>query len=1031
MLALAVHAWAQDRTVSGKVTDQENGEPIPGVNIVVKGSGDGTTTDIDGNYKISIPSDGGVLVFTFIGMKKVEEEVGSRSIIDVQMGMDVTQLQEVVVTGIGVERQAKSLGYATQNLDAEEITQAANVDLLGSLQGKMAGVQINQSTGALGNANRIVIRGPASLTNGNQPLFVIDGVPVDNTQRQSGDLRGGVSFSNTGVDLNPNDIADMTVLKGPSAAALYGSRAANGVILITTKSGKGVSGKTSVAVNSSITFDNVLKFPEFQETYSTGSGGVYNPEGFSGWGPEFDGRLVRNPNNEWEGQPDSIPLTRKDQFLKQLLQTGRTLQNNVSISGGAEDTHYRLSFSNSNQQGMVPNTDLNRTTASFKAGTKLANKLKSEVSATYTLTESDNLPPAGQSQQSFMWQALYTGLDLDISPWKEYEAPDGSQLEYGSGFWNNPYWVLEKNRTSQRRDRVNGRIMLSYDIAEGIELVGRVGTDVYNDSRIGRTAVNTVADLDGDFYEDNFNYNQLNTDVFLNIDKGIGESFNINALIGINDNRRNVKRVQTTAAALVVPDLYNFSNIDGQPQSLNNITERRIFGAYGNVNLGFKDFAFLDITARNDWSSTLPEGANTFFYPSISGSVILTEAIPELENDLMTYLKLRGNWGQVGNDANPYVLQSVYAQGGAFDGLYNGINFPFRGTTGFTAGNRIGTPDLKPEITTSWEIGAEIGFWKDRLTLDATYFDSKSENQIFNVNIAPSSGFTTVTRNAGLMSNKGIELLLTGSPVRTSGGFRWDIQSNFTKINNEVVELFADLEQLNVGRAGFASVSSVAYLGESYPVIYGQKWRRTDAGEVIVGSNGLPQLDTQSPVAKVIPDWNAGLRNNFSYKGIDLSVLFEMRMGGKVYSASVSHYRVNGFAKETEVGRESGLVFNGVLEQVNGEDTTYVANNLAVDNETFWSSFSLFGDTELGLVDASFIKLREVSLGYNLPKSILDKTPFGSVYASVVGRNLWLNTSNPYIDPEVSMFGAADNQGYEYATIPSSKSYGFNLKFTF
>ncbi|MBK6265230.1 SusC/RagA family TonB-linked outer membrane protein [Marivirga sp. S37H4] len=1034
MLVFVLYAWAQDRTVSGKVTDANTGEGLPGVNVLLKGTGTGVNTDLDGNYKISVPSDGGTLVFSFIGMTKQEVNVGARSVVDIQMVTDVQQLSEVIVTGIGVERQAKSLGYSTQNLDAEEITKAANTNLLNSLQGKVAGVQISQSTGALGGATRIVVRGPASFTNGNQPLFVIDGVPIDNTQRQSTDLRSGPSFSNSGVDINPDDIASMTVLKGPSAAALYGSRAANGVILITTKSGKGTDGKMAISINSSVTFDNVLRYPDFQRTYASGSGGVYNPEGFTGWGPEFDGQTVRNPNNEWDGQPDSVSLTAKDQFLEQFLKTGTTISNSISVSGGKEDTHYRMSFSNATSEGIVPSTDLTRTTASIKASTKLANNFRSEVSATYTLTESGNLPPAGQTQASFMWQALYTGVDLDISPWTTYEAPDGSQLEYGSGFWNNPYWVVNKNRTSQRRDRVNGKALLGYEFAEGIELIARVGTDVYVDARKGRIAINTVGNVDGGFYEDQFVYNQLNTDVFLNVNKNVSEDFNISGILGINDNRRSVKNVFSSAGAIVVPDLYNYSNIDGQPTAQNNLTERRLFGAYGNINLGYKDWAFLDFTARNDWSSTLPEGNNSFFYPSVSGSVILTEAVPALENDYMTYLKLRGNWGQVGNDANPYVLNSVYGQGAAFDGLFNGINFPFNGVTGFTAGNRIGTPDLQPEITTSWELGAEIGFWDDRLTLDATYFDSKSTNQIFNVNIAPSSGYTAVTRNAGLMTNKGVELLLTGTPVRTNSGFRWDIQANWTKIDNKVEELFADLEQLNVGRAGFVSVSSVAYLGQPYPVIYGRSWRRNDAGDIIVSAQtGLPELTSeQNPVAKVIPDWTGGIRNNFSFKGIDLSILFEMRKGGSIYSSSTAHWRVNGFAKETELGRESGLVFNGVNEVIGNEgDTSYVNNNFVVDNESFWSSFSLFGDTELGLVDASFIKLREVSLGYALPKSILERTPFGSVYASVVGRNLWLNTPNPYIDPEVSMFGAADNQGYEYATIPSTKSWGFNLKFTF
>ncbi|WP_137092371.1 SusC/RagA family TonB-linked outer membrane protein [Mangrovivirga cuniculi] len=1027
--------YAQERVVTGKVIDDDTGEAIPGVNIVIKGTGTGTTTDLDGQYSLSVPGSESVLVFSFIGMKSQEEVVGARSTIDVALEPQVQTLDEVVVTGVGIERQSRALGYATQTLKNEEITKTANPNLLTGLQGKVAGVQINQATGSLGGASRIVVRGPTSLTNGNQPLFVIDGIPIDNTQRQGegADLRSGVSFSNTGIDINPDDIESMNVLKGPSAAALYGSRAANGVILITTKSGAGAGKKMAVTVNSSVTWENVLKYPDFQETYAVGSRGVYNPEGFIGWGPEFMGQLVRNPNNEWEGQPDSVALTAKDQFLKQFLQTGRTLNNNIAIQGGDKDLNYRLSFTNANSEGIVPNTDLNRNTVSVRAGAKLANNFRSDFSINYTATSSDNLPPAGQTQQSFMWQALYTGVDLDISPWTTYEAPDGSQLEYGSGFWNNPYWVVNKNTTSQRRDRINGRILLAYEFMEGLELVARVGADVYKDNRKRRIAINTVGDTDGGFYEDQYNYVQTNTDVFLNINQDISQDFNITAIIGVNDNRREIKNLFSQANAIVVPNLYNFSNIDGQPNSVNDITERRLVGVYGDVTVGYKNWAFLTLTARNDWSSTLPEGNNSFFYPAINGSLILTEAFPELESQAVSYIKLRGNWGQVGNDANPYVLQSVFDQATTFDGLFNGIEFPFRGVTGFRAGNRIGTPNLEPEITTSWEIGANIGLLEDRLTLDFSYFNSKSENQIFDVNIAPSSGYTTVTRNAGLMTNEGIEVLLTGTPIRSASGFRWDVSFNFTQIDNNVEELFGDLEQLNIGRAGFVSVSSVAYLDRSYPVIYGSPFERSPQGEIVVNQEtGLPVADQPQPVASVIPDWNMGIRNNFSFKGVDLSILFEIRKGGSIYSSSVAHWRTNGFAEETLLGRETGVVFNGVnkIEGDNGE-ISYTDNQTVVDNQSFWTGFGLFRDTELGLIDASFLKLREVSLGYNLPSSLLNKTPFGQVYISVVGRNLWMITPNPYIDPEVSMFGAADNSGYEYATIPTTKSWGFNLKFSF
>jgi len=541
-----------------------------------------------------------------------------------------------------------------------------------------------------------------------------------------------------------------------------------------------------------------------------------------------------------------------------------------------------------------------------------------------------------------------------------------------------------------------------------------------------------VGDVNGGFYEDVWQVSQINTDVFASINKDINESFNINGVLGINDNRRSFLNTFAQANAITLPGIYNFSNIDGQPTATNFESDRRLFGVYGTVTIGYKDFAFLEINGRNDWSSTLPDGNNSFFYPSIAGSVILTEMFPSMRTNALSFIKLRANWGQVGLDAPVHRIQSVYVSATAFDGFFDGINFPFRGVTGFQAGNRIGNPNLSPEITTSWEVGAELGLLDDRLTLDVSYFNSVSDDQIIDVEVPRSSGYSTITTNAGKITNKGIELLATGTPVSTRSGFKWEVTGTFTKIDNNVDEIFGENEQVSIGRAGFVSTQNVAQLGYSYPAIFGQPFKRNDQGQIVVdASTGIPKLDEAQAFAEVIPDWQAGLRNTFSYKGLSLSIFFEQRDGGSIYSSTAAHMRINGFGEETLFGREGGVVFNGVNE-ITGENgqVTYVPNTTTVSNEDFWSNHNLFGASELGILDASFIKLRELSLGYTLPAPILSKTPFGSVYFAIVGRNLWMNAANPYIDPEVSAFSNADNQGYETAQLPTAKTWGFNLKLT-
>ena len=1028
-LYASFQALAQERTVSGKVTSEEDGETLPGVNVVVKGTTLGTVTDFEGNYTLTVPSDATAIIFSFIGLTSQEIRIGSRTVIDVQMAPDVTQLTEVVVTAVGIERQKKSLGYATQDIDTEELTRASNPNVLTSLSGKVAGVQITGTSGAPGSSSRIVIRGATSFTGNNQPLFVIDGIPIDNSQIADQDRRSGADFGNSINDINPDDVASVNVLKGPAAAALYGSRAANGAIIITTKSGKGAAKrgrKAEVTVNSSITFEEILKIPDFQTTYSGGNAGTYARRSFNAWGERIQGQTVLNELQNFPDQPDSVPL-RAFNAYEDFYETGRTITNNISISGGNETSHYRLSVSDLDQEGIAPNTDFSRNTFTARGGTKISNNITSDFSVTYTRSGSDNIPLQGQNR-SFVRQFLWNPPNVDWTVFRDYINPDGTSNNYTT-FWENPYWTLNQNTISTQRNRINGFVSVGYQPLEWLNVTARAGTDFYDDVREVRTAINTQGTPQAAYFRAENFIRELTTDLIVTINKEINQDFSVNAIFGHNIRQRDTRSLTGNAVGLVIPNFYNFSNAQSTTTTVDLNTQRRLWGIYGSVSLSYRDFAFIEFTGRNDKSSTLPEDENSFFYPSITGSLVLTEAFPSLQNNILSFAKLRANWAEVGNDAPVYQLQSVFVQGGAFNSLFPNLIFPFNNQPGFSVGNRIGNDQLSPEFTRSWEVGAELSFLEDRLTLDFSYYSQRSEDQIFNVNISPATGFTSQTLNAGNIENTGIELQLKGSPVYLQNGFKWTVGLNFAKVNSEVKGLFEDLESLAVPPAGFTSTQIQARPGFAYPVIVGRKFDRAPDGRLIIDPrDGRPILGTElEVVGEPQPDWIGGVLNTFEYKGINLSVLVDIRKGGEVYSLTEAHLRNNGISEETLFGRE-GLVVDGVID--NG-DGTFTENTIPISAETFWQDGGLFANAERGLFDASFIKLREVSLTYSLPQSLISKTPFGNVQIGAVGRNLLIDTKTPNIDPEVNLFGNTNAQGYEYAQQPSTRSYGFNLRFTF
>ncbi|MGM0579136.1 MAG: SusC/RagA family TonB-linked outer membrane protein [Bacteroidota bacterium] len=1034
MLVFVLHAWAQDRTVSGTVTDAESGESLPGVNVLIKGTSTGVNTDLDGNYKISVPSDGGTLVFTFIGMANKEVEIGSRSVIDVSMEADIQQLSEVVVTALGIEREQKSLGYSVQEVGGDEIIKAGETNIVNSLQGKISGVQIGGNSGALGGSSRILIRGANSIAGNNQPLFVVDGTPIDNSNfNTTGQSRGasGYDYGNAAQDINPEDIESMSVLKGASAAALYGNRASNGVIIITTKKGKKGKG-IGVNVNSGITFANPLILPDYQNEY----GGGFGPFGTNGdgqeiasfavdqsWGPRLDGRPVRQWYSYYEDHPnfgEETPWEAHPDNIKNFYQTQVTLNNNVSFSGSNDKGSFRMSFTNLDQKGIMPNSEMKRNTVNFNGSYYLTEKLSANASVNYVQSRAEGRPQQG-----------YGDLIVQFNHFGQRQLSDAEQQNYiveATGeqrSWNrisesnsfplyadNPYWIRNQNLQNDGRDRVFGNIGLTYDFTENLSLSGRVLTDFYTDRREGRIAEGSVGQS---FYsEDVRQVSETNMDLMLKYDGEINDQISLSTFVGGNIRMDKYDRnYGQTQGGLSVPGFYNLENSIDRNVLSDFTSERQINSWFGSLTLGYEDLVFLDATIRNDVSSTLPDGDNSYFYPSVSGTFIFSELDALDGGDIFTFGKLRASVAQVGNDTDPYRISTVYAPQQNF-----GAN------PAYTLPGTLNNPNLRPEQTNSYELGTELRFLNDRLSFDATYYNNVSTDQIFEVDVSSASGYTAQIINAGKMVNQGVELSLTGAVVQNQD-FQWNVLVNWAKNDNRVEELAEGIDNYRLANELFGVVSLDARVGQRYGTIYGADFLRDDNGRKVVGSNGN-YLSTSSPVplGSILADFTGGIRNSFNYKGINLSFLVDFQQGGALHSVTNLFAKYSGMTQETVDGniRQVGLVADGVTE--GGEE-----NSTVIDPISFYQGH--FGLGGAHVYDASFVKLREVVLSYSLPSSIINNTPFTKINLAVEGRNLAiLSKKIPHIDPE-NVTNSGNIQGLEGGALPSLRSYGFKVSLGF
>ncbi|WP_187262559.1 SusC/RagA family TonB-linked outer membrane protein [Pontibacter beigongshangensis] len=1039
VFALVILAFAQqERTISGTVTDQVTGEGLPGVSIQVKGTTMGTAADLDGRFSLDVPAEGGTLIFRAIGYKAIEREIGSAATINVSLAVDSEQLQEVVVTALGRREEERTLGYATQQITSESLTQGRDRSVLNSLQGKVAGVNIQNQGGGPGSSTRVVIRGAKSISQNNQALFVIDGIPVDNSSPNSvpglGDnLNNGVDAGNRANDINPDDIESVNILKGPAAAALYGARAANGVIMITTKSGRNTNRKAEISVVSSYHIEDVLRYPKFQNEYGQGFFGEPDLLENTSWGPRFNGELLpwgQVVNNQQKVKPyAALPDN-----IKEFFDYGSNMTNSVSLSGGGEKANYYASYSNTRQKGIVPTTDYDRNTLAFKGSANLANNFTSAVSITYTKSGGD-FAMTGQGNSAFN-QLIQTPRDIPVRELEDLSSPFNDEAGYYSPYTVNPYWSLRNQTYKNDVDRMFGNVNFGYKVNEHLNLTYRIGTDFFTDRRKQFMAIRDVtgqneATKDNGMYTERQIYNrETNSDFMISYNRDLTENFDVQLLVGNNINQRSSDDLFAQADALANNEYQSLSNIVGTPLVTSTRQMRRLIGLYGSAKFGFRNYLWLELTGRNDWSSTLPTGDNSFFYPSVNLAFDAASALNLNESTPINFAKLRANYANVGNDALPYSTRSVFVSGNITDGFSGtDLNFPFAGIPGFEVSNIIGNSQLKPENTSSWEVGADLRLFNERVRVDAAYYDSKSTDQIIEVPISYATGFGSAFLNAATVRNKGVELLVGGIIIETND-FSWDLSVNYTKNKNVVEDVYGGNE---ISLGGLISASLMITEGMPYGMFKADDIRRDPQGRIVVNeTTGRPRLaDEPTYQGSIQPDWQGGLVNTVTYKGLRFSIVFDTRQGGKMYSRTRATQRFAGTAPETLYNDRQPFILPNSVVQV-GTTDEYIENTTAITNDNLYDYWGNLPEAT-NIIDASFTKLREVSLSYKLPASVTEKTFFGNIELGVSGRNLllWTPDENTYIDPEMNSFGNGNLQGYDYSGTPSTRTWGGNVRFTF
>jgi TonB-linked SusC/RagA family outer membrane protein len=1007
LVLVAQLTFAQERAVSGTVSDN-TGMPLPGVSVLVKGTKTGTQTDFDGKFSIKASSSQ-VLVFSYIGMKTQEVAASSTSV-NVKLKDDSVELEGVVVTALGIKKEEKKLGYAVSKVSADEINKSGEQNVLQALAGKAAGVQIIGSGGTPGASSKIIIRGANTITGTTDPLIVVDGIPIDNstTQTAAGDNPfnanlSGINNSNRALDINPNDIENVTILKGPAAAALYGARAGNGVIIYTTKKGKNGKG-LGIDFSTSLAIDRVSQLPARQNTFiqgTTDTATAPNPGTPQSWGPSAS----------------SLGLPTYDN-VGNFFQDGITQTNNISFYGGDQKATFRASYGNVTQTGMIPETGLKRNTIRLAGDLKLSESWKAGASMQYTHT-TNTLAQNGSNTSGVMLSLMRSPISYDL---RNYKDEFGNNTNYFSSY-DNPYFTVNENPATSDVNRVLGNIFLTYNHAEWLSLTAKAGIDTYSDARKQIYAISSNGDSLGGIGEVAFN-SITNKDYYGDlIATGLlplkSDWLKINYTAGLNLRSTQYLDIFSRGKGLSVRNVYNLGNATELYAS--NYEENTISRAvFAQADFDIKDQIFLSGTVRKEWSSTYGDNVQSAIFPSGTASWIVSNTF-----DWANFIKVSYGYGEVGIAPAAYRTVSVFAQPTVTDGFTDGLSFPYNGVNGMSLAGRLGNPDLKPERVLGHDLGFSGKFLENRLTTDVNLYYKTSKDLLIDVPLAQSSGYASQYRNAAELTNKGIEVELGYDIFKKSNAFQWNINLNWAKNVNEVTDISGGLSEISI-EAAFASIGYYAVKGQPLGSFYGTKWLRDANGQIVVGSNGLAKLDPQTGnLGNSAPDWTGGIRNTFSYKRITLSALLDIRHGGVVYNGTVARLNTIGVS-QASAERDHNYIIPGVKEDGS-------ANDIAISAKSYFQNFK--GDSSLSaaeeaVTDVNWVRLRDVSLTYDFN---VKQFPFlSSAQLTLTGRNLWLDTNYKGVDPETSLTGAGSRiNGLDYFNNPGSKSFIMGLRASF
>ncbi len=1082
--SLCATAWAQERTITGRVTASEDGTPIPGSSVVVKGTNRGVNTGSDGFFTITVPDASSRLVFSFVGAQSQEVEVGNRSKIDIELKNDSKQLGEVVVTALGIQREKRALSYAVTSVKGDLLQQRSEPDPLRALSGKVPGVNIISGGGAPGQGTKINIRGSNSFTGTTQPLFIVDGIPFDNSSNAAGSSYSDNSVvSNRAYDIDPNNIENMTILKGAAASALYGSRAANGVIVITTKSGSKSARKgLEVTYNGSYSTEKISTIPDYQNSYTQGSNQQYNGGFIGNWGTAFPAEVDRinaalgfnrysknivdgYPEGtiphpivgvpytaarytsvfpellDAKGSPIAVPLQAYD-IIGGFFKQGSVIENGINISSTGDKTSLNAGVSRTTNQGIIPSSNTKRTSLNFGGNATLLNKLNIAGNVNYVNTQQQS-PQSGASyftdyssgsSGSIYDRLFYLPRNYNLNGYPFENPVDGSNVFYRA--LDNPLWIAKYNLYTSNVNRAFGNLTLTYDVAPWLNLTARGGVNTYNETRRNGIRPGGTSFPLGRASRSEINNTETDLTFLATASKDITERFSARLLVGFNANERKGGNAVLTGEQVIDPNILNVGSTLTQSARENNF-KRRIYGIFGELSLSYNNYAFITASVRNDHSSTLPVANRSYYYPALSTSFVFTDAF-NMPKNILNFGKIRANYAKVGRDADPYNINTVYNLDRAYvNATPNSIA---------VLPSTLNNASLRPEFTTEYEVGAELQFFNNRINLDLAYFNRQSTDLIVPRRVPASTGFFNEFINAGQIDNKGIEIALNLVPVRLANGFEWNSTFAFTRIRSLVVDA-GPSNEIFLGGSGLSSLGTMHRVGSPFGMIYGTVNAKSDDGRLLINPNsGLPFAAPQSQLlGNPLADFTLGWTNSFSFKGFNLSALLDYRQGGKIFSATAASLQLRGQLKDSEE-REGMRVIPGIL----GDPATYkplldeagkeIKNTIPMTafQYHFSNGFGAYGQDEVNVYDATVFRLREVTLGYAVPKAFLTKYTkfFGSLRVSLSGRNLWFVAPNMLkglnFDPEVlSSFPDSNIQGFDLGAAPSTRRFGVNLTASF